>query len=535
MKYGLQLIKNNIIILAVLILGFILRIHSLGSESFWFDETISSIAAISLSEHGTPVFTSGHFYGRAILNTFLISLSFSVFGVNEFAGRFPSVIFGALIILLVYHIGSRWGNKRIGIIAAILVAFSVWEIAWSRQARMYQQLQFFYLLSLYLFYGYVSNRNKKYLFLLVASFIATVLSHVFGYTLIVVFLLFLIISFLRQNKDMNVLRQKNVLYIGIVFLFLLGIAYNKGVISHVVQTQVNYYGGYIYFLKKSLGFSLFAAVPGATVLMNRDWSKGLLLTLSVVIPFYVIFFHVLLFGVRYLYFVIPVLFILVAYFLDFIVEYTSQIISRRSCYVKANTSAKNTAVSDGVRGKNAVQDYCSPDIPVKPVIYSIMVVSLIFLMYFSPAFTFTPKEVYDLGPNAPRSDFKKAYSYVSNNMQPEDVIISTWTAPAQFYLGKNDYWLSFNVIGTGTGSFTVNNGSRDVYSNSIVIKDTKMLENITLSHKRGWIVTDTLAWYKISPQSRDFIEAETRQELQDPTVRVYMWDYTNTSDNTSLA
>lgn len=531
MKYGLQLIKNNIIILAVLILGFILRIHSLGSESFWFDETISSIAAIALSEHGAPVFTSGHFYGRAILNTFLISLSFSVFGVNEFAGRFPSVIFGALTILLVYHIGSRWGNKRIGIIAAILVAFSVWEIAWSRQARMYQQLQFFYLLSLYLFYGYVSSRDKKHLLLLAASFVATILSHVFGYTLIVVFLLFLIISFLKQNRDMNILRQKNVLYVGIVFLFLLGIAYNKGVISHVLQTQVNYYEEYIYFLKKNLGFSLFAAVPGATVLMNRDWRKGLLLTLSVVIPFYLMFFHVLLFGIRYLYFVIPVLFILVAYFLDFIIEHTSQTVSKRFGPLKTNDSTKNDTGSAGVRGKNAVQDNLSPNIPIKPVIYSITVVSLIFLMYFSPAFTFTPKEVYDLGPNAPLADFRKAYSYVSSNMQPEDVVISTWTAPAQFYIGKNDYWLAFNVVGTGMESFTLNNESRDVYSNSIVLKNIEMLENVTEIHERGWIVTDTLAWYKISPQSRNFIEAETKKELHDATVRVYMWDHSNNTQN----
>ncbi|MCQ6961811.1 ArnT family glycosyltransferase [Methanolobus chelungpuianus] len=515
MKYGLQFIKDNIILLLILSFGLFLRIYDLGHESFWFDETISSIAAISMIENGIPVFPSGLFYSRAILNTFFIAVSFSFLGVSEFAGRLPSVILGTLTILLVYYMGSRWGNKRVGLLAAILVAFSVWEIAWSRQARMYQQLQFFYLLSLYLFYEYVNHRNKKHLGLLIASFAATILSHVFGYVLIGVFLVFIAAYFLKE-KHYNVPGKKSVLYIALVLVLLLGLAYNRGVISNVVQTQVNYYDEYIYFLKGNLGFALFFAVPGATVLLSRDWSKGLLLTMSFIIPFYVIFFHVLLFATRYLYFVIPAMLVLVAYFLDFVINHTSEMASRKC----------SRLFSYGDR-----QYPCSK---VRPIVCSITMIFLIVLMYLSPAFTFMPKEAYDLGPNAPRSDFRKAYSYVDSNMQPGDVVVSAWTAPAQFYLGKNDYWLAFNVMGTGMEPFTVENATRDKYSNSIVIKDTEMLKNVTCQHERGWIVTDTLAWHKISPQSRDFIESNTTRQLQDPTIRVYMWDHTNESVCPSL-
>ncbi|WP_135388998.1 glycosyltransferase family 39 protein [Methanolobus halotolerans] len=516
MKYRSQFIKENILIILIVVLGSSLRLYNLGNESFWFDETISSIAAIALSENGSPVFSSGLYYGRAILNTFLIALSFGVFGVSEFAGRFPSVIFGILTVILAYHIGSVWGNKRIGVIAAFLVAFSVWEIAWSRQARMYQQLQFFYLLSLYLFYEYISHREKKHLYLLIASFAATILSHVFGYTLIVVFLVFLAVSAMKQKRSIDIHEKRVALYIILIFLFLLGMAYQKGVISQILHTQVNYYDEYIYFLKKSLGFSLFLAIPGVTVLMNRDWSKGLLLTLSVVIPFYLIFFHVLLFGIRYLYFVIPIVFIFAAFFLDFMIEYIFHTACRKSDFSGAGAG----------EGKKT---FSSLKASVKPLVYSVTLIALIVFMHLSPAFTFMPKNDYDLGPNAPRSDFRTAYSYVNSHMQPEDVIVSTWTAPAQFYLGKNDYWLTFNVDGTGFESFTIKNGSRDKYANSIVLKNTGMLENVTQNHTRGWIVTDNLAWHKLSPQSKDFIETGTQQELEYSNIRVYMWDNTNTS------
>jgi hypothetical protein len=536
MKYGSQFLKDNAFMILITIIGLALRLYDLGSESFWFDETISSIAAIALSENGVPVFPSGFVYSRAILNTFFIALSFGIFGVDEFAGRLPSVLFGVLTIVLVYHMGSKWGNEKIGIFAAIMVALSVWEIAWSRQARMYQQLQFFYILSLYLFYEYVSNRTTKNLFLLVISFIATILSHVFGYILVVVFSLFLVFSFLKNRQYMNMIGKRTALYVALLFIFLLGLAYEKGVISHVIETHVNYYDEYIYFLKKGLGFSLFLAVPGATLLFNKDWRKGLLIVLSVVIPLYVIFFHVLLFAVRYLYFVTPLLFILAAYFLDSTIDYLSQIVSRRErISEKVNGSAKTYLYLHNSHMTEKVKR--SPlfvNVQARSLIYSMAMIILVIMMHLSPAFTLEPKTVYDLGPNAPLSDFKKAYSYVDNNMMPGDVVVSTWTAPAQFYLGKNDYWLGFNVVGTGMGSFTVKNGTRDVYSNSSVIKDTSMLRNVTLDHERGWIVTDALGWRKISPQTRDYIDAETKLELRDSTIRVYLWDNTNRSEQIRL-
>ena len=99
--------KTHWAILFLLISGFILRIYDLGIQSFWFDEAISSTAAVAFLETGTPTFPSGLVYSRAILNTFLIALSFKIFGITEFAARLPSVMFGMLTILLVYLMGSK--------------------------------------------------------------------------------------------------------------------------------------------------------------------------------------------------------------------------------------------------------------------------------------------------------------------------------------------------------------------------------------------------------------------------------------------
>lgn len=506
--FGLGRLKNHFIIIVLLIIGFLIRINYLGAQSFWFDETISSIAAIAILERGSPTFSSGLFYGRGILNTVSIAVSFKIFGINEFAGRLPSVLFGTLMIPLIYLLGLKWGNKRIGIIAAILITFSIWEIAWSRQARMYQQLQFFYILSLYLFYEFVTNKNLQNGFLVFFSVLCAIMSHVFGYALIVVFLIYLVVSTLKERSSLGKIRSRTFALVVFIFIVSLALSYYRGVIQSVLNTDINYYNAYIYLLKKDLGIFLFIAVPGGTVLVNREWKKGLLLISALLIPLYFIFFHVLLLGTRYLYFVIPILFILIGFFLDFIADYMGHYLSElRGRLVEKKVCQANTTKNVGANIIRMFRDLLNIRNPCRTIVNAntIVILFLFIAMYLSPAFTFIPHEEYYLGVNAPQSNFKDAYMYVNENMQPDDVIVSAWTAPSQFYLGKSDYWLAFNVVGKGPESFLMENSTREIYTNATAIFDVDALKEVVEQNERGWIVVDNLGWYKLKPSMREFI------------------------------
>lgn len=518
------------IIIFLIIVGFFLRIEDLGIQSFWLDEAISSIAAVSFLEKGSPILNSGLLYERGILNTFLIASSFKIFGVNEFAARIPSVLFGTLMILLVYIIGSKWGNQRVGIIVAVLVAFSVWEIAWSRQARMYQQLQFFYILSLFLFYSFIQNKNLKNMVLLFFSVLGAILSHVFGYALILVFLVYFLVSAFKERKYLGKIGKGTVAQVVLAFGALLTFAYYMGIIQSVLKTDINYYNTYIYLLKTDLGLFLFMAVPGATVLFDRDWKKGLLLITALIIPLYILFFHVLLLGTRYLYFVIPILFILIGFFLNFFADYLGDSISKawyilrrkKICQVNteknacANTTRKLYAIFNR---KNSIKRNAN----------ILVVLLLVMAMYSSPAFTFIPKEEYYLGVNAPQSNFKDAYAYVKDNMQQNDIIVSAWTPPSQFYLGKSDYWLAFNVVGTGIDQFIISNTSREIYTNATVVRNVHDLKNIMKNNTVGWIIIDNIGWYKLNPEISNYIDSETLKMFDINTIRVYMWNNTKIS------
>lgn len=96
--------KNRSLLILWLIVGggAFLRIFSLGKESFWLDEVASvdfaqkdliSIINLPIGEPHPP------FY-YIILHFWI-----SVFGISEFAVRFPSVIFGILSSLMLYKVG----------------------------------------------------------------------------------------------------------------------------------------------------------------------------------------------------------------------------------------------------------------------------------------------------------------------------------------------------------------------------------------------------------------------------------------------
>src|SRR5659263_91405 len=303
------------------------------------DEAISANVAAALVKHGTPSFPSGVIYMRSILNTFFMSLSFRIFDISEFSARFPSVIFGTLTIPLVYMIGAKLGNRKLALLAALFITFSVMEITWSRQARMYQQLQFFYLASIYLFYEFNRNyqaRKKKgkrnlYLALTILSGTAAILSHEFGFMLILVLLpWFFIVNFkeIRNNwKDPGYAGGIAGLFLFMLFLIFLISKFMKidiiRTISNLVINNrigdIDYLEAYLYILTDNLSVFFYFAIIGAVLFLKTNWMGASLLAIGFVIPFYIISYYTNSVAARYIYFIFPILLTASSYFFVFFI------------------------------------------------------------------------------------------------------------------------------------------------------------------------------------------------------------------------
>ena len=130
------------------VIGFFLRYKGLpGNYSFWTDEDHVALFARAILERGGPVLQNG--YSTSAFQSlwyWITAFSMKIFGVNEFAARFPSVFFGVLTIIAIFFLGKKLFNEKVGIISSAFITFLTIEILWSRQARPYQGVQFLYIM-----------------------------------------------------------------------------------------------------------------------------------------------------------------------------------------------------------------------------------------------------------------------------------------------------------------------------------------------------------------------------------------------------
>lgn len=144
---------------ALMVIGTLVRLYNLDALGLTYDESIQALAVKGILTQGYPSLALGHVYVRALPHLYLQALCVWLLGWGETALRLPSVLFNVAIIPLIYFFARDLLEKRTALIAATVVTFSAWEIEFSRVARMYTALQFFYMFSLYAFYqGFILKR-----------------------------------------------------------------------------------------------------------------------------------------------------------------------------------------------------------------------------------------------------------------------------------------------------------------------------------------------------------------------------------------
>ncbi len=118
----------------IILAAFALRLYRLGLASLWYDETVSLYLArqdlAALTRH-----TAGDIHPP--LYYYLLHFWGQFAGWSEFSAAFLSLFFGVVLIALMYRVGKEWINARVGLVAALLVATSPFNLWYSQEVRMY--------------------------------------------------------------------------------------------------------------------------------------------------------------------------------------------------------------------------------------------------------------------------------------------------------------------------------------------------------------------------------------------------------------
>ena len=224
----------TVLLFILTIVAFLLRVYQVDYLTLWVDEYVHVDRARYFP--GQPLFSDDN---NGILLTMFIIPFFKLFGATAFWARFPSVIFGSLLVPMVYLFVKKYFNRNTALLSATLVTFSTYLVFWSRIARNYAIFAFFFLLLIY-FLGWAINvddsfkqrKNKilnylkwqpKYLGIALGMLILSILSHQLTFLFIYGILFYYFILFVDNllHKRFNFLSIEAIItYLFFIFFVI---------------------------------------------------------------------------------------------------------------------------------------------------------------------------------------------------------------------------------------------------------------------------------------------------------------------------
>jgi 4-amino-4-deoxy-L-arabinose transferase-like glycosyltransferase len=145
---------HGFMVAGVLGIALCIGIYNLGVRSLWYDE-VTSILHLQAVENRFLIGPPEFYY--------LIMDAVTLFGRSEFIVRLPSVLFGVVMAAATYLLGRMLFGKTTGLLGALFVATSPWNLAYMQTARMYTLLGLLSTAStLLLLRALQSNRNAEW-------------------------------------------------------------------------------------------------------------------------------------------------------------------------------------------------------------------------------------------------------------------------------------------------------------------------------------------------------------------------------------
>jgi len=182
-----DLTQVGMIVLALL--AFALRIHRLGTRSLWYDELLQlDIAQGPLGEIGPQLIR----HAGMPLDYYVLH-GWIQLGRQDTWVRFPALFFGVLAIPLIYALGRRFFNKRVGLLAAILMTVAHFPINYSQEARPYALLLFLAMIAYLGLWRAYQSHQPRYWLLVALGLVGAVLSHYFALFMLLPIGLFVVI------------------------------------------------------------------------------------------------------------------------------------------------------------------------------------------------------------------------------------------------------------------------------------------------------------------------------------------------------
>jgi uncharacterized membrane protein len=139
-----------LIVTGIVLVGAFLRFYRLAYQSLWYDELVSMNMATSLTSLGS--IWNARFYPHPPLFVALLHFLLKGLSPSEFSVRLLPACAGVLALPLSYGYLSEVANKRIALVALVLLTFSPFHIFYSQEGRPYALMFTMVIVTLWVFH-----------------------------------------------------------------------------------------------------------------------------------------------------------------------------------------------------------------------------------------------------------------------------------------------------------------------------------------------------------------------------------------------
>jgi len=220
-----------------------------GSSIYILDEAKNSTCAVEMLQRGdliVPTFNHELRTDKPPLHYFFMMLSYIIFGINPFAARFFSAVFGALTMLLTFLFVRRFASSKAAWWSVFVLLSSIHLSIQFHLAVPDPYLIFFITSSVYFFYLALKDKRWKYLLALYVSIGLGALAK--GPIAIglpgLIFLLFLIFSKRFKSREIKQLKP----FLGSIIVLIIALPWYV-----LVHLKTNGAWTEAFFMKHNLG------------------------------------------------------------------------------------------------------------------------------------------------------------------------------------------------------------------------------------------------------------------------------------------
>lgn len=521
-------------LLVIILLGAFLRFDDLGYISLNGDEIGTVRYAQGILKKGYPYITIGNIDKPSTTYELLpypVAASIGVLGINSNSIRLPSALSGIANIFLIFWLGTKFVNVRTGLLASAIYAFMPLEINLARNARYMAEEQFLTMLSCYFYYKAIEkvHIDKRSVYLAAIFFVLGYLTwEGSGYILPC----FLVATFIIKGRDFSWLKSWHLwlasagasiivliqldyrTYWNVPFM-ILGSGLSDATFKLMFLTQVYNPWYYVnnFLLTQNHIFLTFLVIVGLPIILLKKELRYLFIIFFCVIFFFSNTFS--LYATRYAHFIQPFLIIMGSAVLLKLAEQASNMVKGFSMSI-LNSQRYIIPFMLSLMLLMATNDYIvklyrlSPNpAPVEnPVALDLRAIAEGRLDLYS-------------------IDFRGSNQFVKDNLQDGDVVVTVYTHPTLFYVGKADYFEE-TIIDTQIVYLDNNNNPRLVNKTVDIptITDLPSFQRFLSDHKRVWFVASSFDLFNYLNE-KDFITyfLKTMKPVHESyRARVYLWE-----------